>query len=41
MERHLIAQYPTYLKYQRRVPSPFFPWFALHKANMDGSVTPG
>jgi steroid 5-alpha reductase family enzyme len=28
MERHLIAEHPTYLKYQHQVVSPFFPWFA-------------
>jgi steroid 5-alpha reductase family enzyme len=28
MERHLTAEHPTYVEYQRRVPSPFFPWFA-------------
>jgi steroid 5-alpha reductase family enzyme len=28
MERHLMAEHPTYVKYQRRVVSPFFPWFA-------------
>jgi steroid 5-alpha reductase family enzyme len=28
MERHLIAGHPEYVAYQRRVVSPFFPWFA-------------
>jgi steroid 5-alpha reductase family enzyme len=28
MERHLIAEHPNYVEYQRRVVSPFFPWFA-------------
>ncbi|HEY1388437.1 MAG TPA: DUF1295 domain-containing protein [Ktedonobacterales bacterium] len=28
MERHLIAGRPAYMEYQRRVVSPFFPWFA-------------
>jgi steroid 5-alpha reductase family enzyme len=28
MERHLIAGHPEYVEYQRRVVSPFFPWFA-------------
>jgi steroid 5-alpha reductase family enzyme len=28
MERHLIAEHPTYVEYKRRVVSPFFPWFA-------------
>jgi steroid 5-alpha reductase family enzyme len=28
MERHLIAGHPTYVEYQRRVVSPFLPWFA-------------
>ena len=27
MERHLIAGHPEYVAYQRRVVSPFFPWF--------------
>ena len=28
MERHLIAGHTEYVEYQRRVVSPFFPWFA-------------
>jgi steroid 5-alpha reductase family enzyme len=28
MERHLIAGHPEYAEYQRRVVSPFVPWFA-------------
>ena len=27
MERHLLAGHPEYVEYQRRVVSPFFPWF--------------
>jgi steroid 5-alpha reductase family enzyme len=34
MERHLIAGHPEYVEYQRRVVSPFFPWFARgHRAH--------
>lgn len=32
MERHLIAGHPEYVEYQRRVVSPFFPWFARSRA---------
>ncbi len=28
MERHLIAGHPKYVEYQRRVVSPFVPWFS-------------
>ena len=38
MERHLIAGHPQYVAYQRRVVSPFFPWFARSQQSQNASL---
>lgn len=40
MERHLIAGHPEYGEYQRRVVSPFFPWFARSQQSQQSHTAP-
>ena len=40
MERHLLAGHPEYAEYQRRVVSPFFPWFPRFAQGQRGHKPP-